>query len=331
MFQQCIDVFCHCLPLRFCEAVEKLRPDGPAMFRNARAIPVMTDVAKRLRVMDQFPGYQQILSLASPTIESLATPQQAPELARIGNDSMAEMVAQNPDRFIGFIASLPMNNMDAALAEARRAINDRKAVGVQIYSNINGLPLDEPEFLPLFDVMAELDRPVWIHPIRPAAFADYRTEEESKYDLWWSLGWPYETSVAMLRLVHAGIFDKHPSLAIITHHVGGIMPLMEGRLRSGLRHMDGEENRASRESVVEGCKRFYADTAAFGARAPIECGLAFFGHEKLLFASDMPFDPELGPGFIRDNGQAIKQMDLTEEQRYAILAGNARRLLRLGT
>jgi aminocarboxymuconate-semialdehyde decarboxylase len=337
MSDECIDIFCHCLPLAFCAAVEELRREVPFMFRNAATIPVMTDVEARLRVMDQFPGYQQVLSLASPTIEALAGPEQSPALTRAGNDALAAMVRGHPERFPGFIASLPMNNMDAALQEARRAVADLGAVGVQVYTNVNGRPLDEPEFLPLFGLMAELRRPIWLHPIRPMTFADYANEKVSKYDLWWAFGWPYESSVAMARLVFAGVFDRWPNLAIITHHMGGIVPLMEGRLGPGM-HLLGQRNppeHASavktdlKEPLVQAMKRFYADTASFGVRAPIECGLAFFGLDRMLFATDMPFDPEQGPGFIRDILRAIGEMDLTSEQRQAILSGNARRLLRL--
>src|SRR5262245_49610450 len=99
--EECIDVFCHCLPPRFCQAVERLGERPLPMFERARQIQPMSDLASRLRIMDQFPGYQQILSLASPTMEAHTGPEHSPELARIGNDALAEMVAAHPDRFPG--------------------------------------------------------------------------------------------------------------------------------------------------------------------------------------------------------------------------------------
>jgi aminocarboxymuconate-semialdehyde decarboxylase len=334
MPDESIDVFCHYLPPRFCEAIERLPAPPPTLFTRARQIRALTDLGERLRVMDRFPGYRQILSLASPTVDTLGGEERAAELARVGNDALAATVAAHPERFPGFIASLPLSVPDSAAAEAERAVRQLGAVGVQLYSNVNGRPLDEPATLALIEHLAGLGCPLWLHPIRPLSFADYATESASRYDLWWAFGWPYETSVAMVRLALAGLFDRWPGLVVITHHVGGILPMMEGRIASGL-DLEGKRNppelvrTALRERPVEALRRFHADTASFGSRAAVECGRAFFGVGRLLFATDMPFDPEEGPGFIRDTLRVLAEMDLTAEQRRAVLSGNARRLLRL--
>ena len=284
--------------------------------------------------MDRFPGYQQVLSLASPTMEAHAGPELSPELARIGNDALAEMADAHPDRFPGFIASLPMNNPDAAVAEAERIIRQQGATGIQIYSNVNGHPLDEPQFLAVIEHLGRLACPVWLHPIRPPTMVDYPSEAISKYDLWWAFGWPYETSVAMARLAFAGLFDRWPNMVIIAHHVGGVLPLMEGRIEAGL-DLYGWRNPPEtiqfklKEAPITALHRFHADTASFGSRSAIECGRAFFGVDRLLFATDMPFDPEEGPGFIRTTLAAVQQMDLSDDERLAILRGNAGRLLKL--
>lgn len=337
MSERSVDVFCHCLPPEFCRAVERSVPRVPLMFPRAQKIRAMVDVDARLALMDRFPGYEQILSLASPTVDDLAGPDVSPELARVGNDAMAEMVRAHPSRFPGFVASLPLNNPAAAQIEARRAIGDLGACGVQLYTSVNGRPLDRPEYLEIFALLAELRRPVWLHPIRPMRFADYPDEEVSKYDIWWSLGWPQETSVALVRLAFSGLFDRWPDLVVITHHVGGTLPLMEGRLGSGMEllgtrnppeHADAVATEL-REPLLAAVRRFYADTASFGSQAAIECGRAFFGVDHLLFGTDMPFDPEEGPAYVRDTLAAIRNMDLTEEQRHQVLCGNAERLLGL--
>jgi uncharacterized protein len=332
----CIDVFCHCLPATFCAAANRVS-DGSHMFARAQAIPVMVNLEARLRLMDEFPGYRQIPSLASPPIEALASAAVAPELARIANDSLAAMAASHPDRFPSFVASLPMNNPEAALVEAERAVTQLGAAGVQVFTNVNGRPLDEPEHLAVFELMARMNAAVWLHPARGMNISDYPSETMSKYDLWWALGWPYETSAAMGRLVFSGLFDRWPNLVVVTHHVGGMIPMMEGRLAFGLDMLGirAPQTQADanahqlKERPVDAFRRFHADTASFGSCAAIECGKAFFGVDRLLFGTDMPFDPDHGPGYIRATLAAIQQMQLSATEREQILEGNAIRLFGL--
>jgi len=292
-----IDAFNHCLPPDFVTACRRALTKPLVMFDRAVEMPGMGDLEERFQIMDQFEGYQQILSLGSPAVEAIAGPGESPELARIGNDAQAKWCQDYPDRFPGFIASLPMNNPAASLEEAKRAISDLGAVGVQVYTHVNGKPLDRPEFLEIFALMAELKRPVWLHPLRASTVADYPGEEVSKYDIWWAFGWPHETSVCCSRLVFAGIFDRWPDLKVITHHAGGTIPMMEGRLGPGLdlmgdryppQHADAAQTEL-KERPLDAFRHFYADTATFGSKLAVEAGAAFFRENQILFASDFPF------------------------------------------
>jgi len=185
--------------------------------------------------------------------------------------------------------------------------------------------------------MSELDLPLLLHPTRAMTTSDYPSEQYSKFDLWWAIGWPYETTLAMARLAMSGLFDRLPDLKIIAHHVGGFLPMLEGRLGPGMELL-GTRNPPGTEAYVKtklkepplsACKKFYADTASFGSQSAIECGQAFFGAERLLFATDMPFDPGQGPDYIRSTLAAIGAMELTDEQRQVILSQNARQLFHL--
>jgi len=176
-----------------------------------------------------------------------------------------------------------------------------------------------------------------MHPARPAAFADYRTEPKSKYEIWQVLGWPYETSAAMARLVFSGLLARLPRMRLITHHCGGMIPYFAGRAETlwaqlGSRSADedyAEVLKRLAKPPIEYFRMFYGDTALFGAREAMESGLAFFGADRVLFGTDMPFDPEKGHGFIRDTIAAVDTMRATAEERAKIYEGNARRLLRL--
>ncbi len=332
-----IDIFPHIYPQRFAEQTASLSGPGLEMQKRFADIPVLTDLDLRFRIMDQFQDYVQVLTLASPPIEALGMPAKTAEFARVANDGMAELVARHSDRFPGFVASMAMNNTEAALKEIDRAITDLGATGIQIFTNVNGRPLDEPEFQPLFNRMAELNLPIWLHPTRGSGFSDYQTEKRSRYDLWWVFGWPYETTIAMGRLVFAGIFDRHPNLRIITHHLGGMLPFFAGRAGFGLDQLGSRTDDADDAAALGRIRRrpldyfrmFYGDTALFGTRAGLECGLDFFGIDHLLFGTDMPFDPEKGPGFIRETIRSIEEMRVSGEDKMKIYERNARRLLKL--
>ena len=332
-----LDIFNHIFPKKFYDKMLKESSHLKDMGKRVRGIPVLYDLDERFRVMDRFDDYAQVLSLCSPPLEVMAGPELSPELARVANDGMAEYVGKYPDRFPAFIASLPMNNPDAALDEIDRCINDLKAVGIQFFSNVAGKPLDLPEFKPLFQKMSEYDLPIWIHPTRGANIADYPTEEKSKYEIWFVFGWPYETSVAMARIVFNYYFDEFPNLKIITHHLGGMIPYFEGRVGTswdqlGARTSDEDYTvilKKLKKPHKEYFKMFYADTATFGAVQTMKCGIEFFGVEHVLFASDCPFDPEKGPGYIRETIKIIEELAISDEDRQKIFEGNARKLLKL--
>jgi predicted TIM-barrel fold metal-dependent hydrolase len=331
-----IDVFPHILPRRYFERMLDVAPRGMALQKRMSGIPVLVDLEERFRIMDRYEDYRQVLTLANPPIEVVGGPDASPDLARLANDCMAEIVERHPDRFPAFVASLPMNNPEAALGEIDRALDALGATGVQMFSNVAGRPLDAPEFQPLFARLAERRLPIWLHPARPA-LADYAGEPRSKYDLWWAFGWPYDTTLAMGRLVFSGLFDRHPALVVITHHMGAMVPFCAGRVGGGLDQLgtrsDDAEDAAAlgrlRRRPIDYFKMFYGDTALFGAWHAMESGLTFFGADHILFGTDMPFDPERGPGFIRDTIAAMDRMRASDAEKAAIYEGNARRLLRL--
>jgi len=332
-----IDIFNHLFPQNFYDKMMAVAPNHKDIGKRVRNVPVIVDLDLRFKVMDQFEDYVQVICLPNPPLEVLGGPKISAELAKVANDGMADYVAKYPDRFPGFIASLPMNNPDAVVTETQRAIKDLKAVGVQVFSNANGKPLDLPEFKPLFEMMAEYDLPIWIHPARGANFADYLSEDKSKYEIWWTLGWPYETSVAMSRIVFAGYFDQFPNLKIITHHMGGMIPYFEGRVGPGWDQLGSRTSDEDYTVILKQLKKrpldyfrlFYADTALFGSVAGTKCGLAFFGADRVLFASDSPFDPEKGPAYIRETIKVIEELPLSDTDRQKIFEGNAKRLLKL--
>ena len=333
-----IDVFTHIWPEAYFKALIGIVGEMHAITARSGRVPMMTNLDRRFEVMDMFgDDYCQILSLAAPPLEAICTPDQALELSRIGTDSMAELCAKYPRRFPGFIGSAVMNNPDAVVDEARRNIEELGAVGMQIFTNVGGKPLDLPEFEPFFEYMAQSGKAVWLHPARGANFPDYLTEKQSEYEIWWTFGWPYETSAAMARMVFSGLFDRNPGLNIVTHHAGGMVPFFEGRVGPGWDQMGARTTdrdlaavrKALKKPHLEYFKDFYADTATFGSATAIKHAIEFFGEDHVMFASDAPFDPEAGPMYIRETIRILDELDISDETRRKVYQDNAAKLLGL--
>jgi len=327
-----VDIYTHIFPERFFQELERGSPKLGNMGKRLRSVRKLFDLDMRFRDMDEIgTDYRQIISLPNPPLEDIAEGAVANNLAKVANDSMAELVAQHPKRFPAFAAAVNMNDVDFSIREAERAIK-MGARGVQTFTNITGHPLDEPRFRPFFNAMAAHDLPIWIHPARTSAIADYASEERSRFEMWWCFGWPYETTVAMCRLVFDGVYDRHPKLKIITHHLGGgMIPFFDGRIGAGMevlgkRTVDEDHSKvlsSLKRPHLEYFKEFYADTAMFGGTYGLPCGLEFFGSDKVVFASDAPL------AGIPMHIKALDGLNLDAATYQKIVHDNAEKLLNM--
>ena len=299
-----IDFYTHILPQKYYAALQK--KNIKILDGTEKMYPNVIDVATRMRLMNRYPDVLQVITVMQPPLEEHASPQDALELARIANDEIAELVVKYPDKFYAAVACLPMNDMDAALAETDRAITQLGLKGVQIYSRIHGETLDQPKFRPLFEKMAKYDLPIWIHPV-DHLFSPKTgiTPEDAGV-----LNLVYETSYAMQKIVMGGIFRDYPNLKIITHHCGAIIPILEGRL-----------------FFPDQFKKFYCDTATYGATSPIMGAYNFFGPDHVLFGSDSPLGPKYG--CTLDIEQAIERMSIPDIDKEKIFLKNAENLLKI--
>ncbi len=329
-----LDVFNHVLPKAYVEAARK-KASKPLPFDfQVKKFPALIDVDARFKMMDADPDLRQILSMANPPLEGLFEPKDAVELYRIGNDALAELVAKHPDRFAGAVASVPMGDIDAAVEEIDRAVRKLGLCGVQIYTDVNGRPLDEAEFQPVFARMVELDLPILLHPARGPEFADYSTESTSKYEIWRVFGWLYDTAAAVSRLIFAGLFDRLPEIKIVTHHLGGIIPYADMRIEEGFSKVLKQAEASGQPIALKKHPHdyfhmLYADTITVGSVPALECGLAFFGTDRVVFATDMPFDIEGGAKYLREALKGMATIELPANDKQKIYEDNARRLFKL--
>ena len=196
--------------------------------------------------------------------------------------------------------------------------------------------VDDPAFEPFFAAMEKLNKPIWLHPARNASIPDYATEKTSKYEIWWTFGWSYETAAAMARLVFSKLMDKYPNLKIITHHFGGIVPMLEGRIGPGWDQLGSRTSGEDLGALLGQLKKrpldyfkhsFYSDTAVFTSKMATVAGFDFFDRDKIVFASDCPFDPEGGTMYIRETLRILDELKLPKAERDAVDRGNLERIV----
>ncbi|CAN5772303.1 amidohydrolase family protein [soil metagenome] len=338
-----LDVFTHVHPKRFLDRLVAASPQLGGEIALVYGVNALHDMDVRFRLMDTVGGdYRQVLCLSGPSLDTLP-PAQAVELSRLANDEMAALVADHPDRFEGFAATLPMNTAtepslaDAALRESERAIRELGALGVQVHTQVAGRPVTAPETMQVFDVVAGLNGAVWLHPERGQEHHDYMGASRSEFEIWFALGWPHETSVAMAHIVFSGVFDRHPELVIIAHQMGGTIPYLEGRIanvweRLGARTPDRPYvalRQAMTRRPVDYFRMFHSDTVGAVGPTALQCCTEFFGVDRLMYASDAPFGPNGGQGYLQSTMASLDALAISSQQRQAIYEHNARRALRL--
>jgi uncharacterized protein len=321
-----IDAISHISPLNWMEA---LRKASPRNYQRVTRTPPLFDLDARFKIMDEFEGLVQVLTLG-PVIEEIPDPKLTVELARIANDGMAELVAKYPSRFVAALACLPMNDIDAALKEVDRAIKHLNFKGVLINSNEYGKPLSTAGFMPLYEKMSHYDLPIFIHPQRPTNVPDY----ESKYGISSIFGWPYDTSIAMTHVIFSGALEKYPTLKLITHHGGGMIPYFEQRIIQHTAKLElmgrGDFLKELTKPPIEYYKMFYNDTAIHGNVPALMCAYNFCGADHILFGADMPLgDSYFGNRSYRQTINAIEQMEIPDRDKQKIFKENVRELMHL--
>src|ERR1700736_2163680 len=329
-----IDAWTHFIPKPFADRMAQIAGSFADIGKRMREIPCIHDLDERRRIVDMFPDYAQILSHGMPPIENVVQGAQTEELCKLINDGFVDICAKHKDQFPGWVAQVSLGYPEGAVREAQRAIKNG-ALGVQTYTNINGKPLDRPEHADFFAAMAKLGKPVWIHPTRGANFSDYLDEKKSLYEIWWTFGWSYETAAAMSRLVFSKTLDKYPGLKLVVHHFGGVVPMLEGRIGPGCDVMGSRTSDEDYVSLRKSLKKrpldyfkqdFFADTAAFGGVPATKCGMEFFGIDKVVFASDCPFDPENGTMFPRVTLQILESLNLSKADHDKVFFQNLERI-----
>jgi aminocarboxymuconate-semialdehyde decarboxylase len=325
-----IDVHTHYYPARYFDAIRAEGgdfgfvddPSGATSsiieFKGSRffgVTPPMTDPELRIEQMDRVGVTTQVLSLSTPNVNFLAGDRQV-DLARAVNDDYAALADRFPGRFKGF-ASVPLDaGCDAAIAEARRAIDELHMQGVVLLSNMRGEYYDAPRFRPFFEAADEMDLCIFMHPMLPAASEPFRD-----YVLGPIIGFPFDTTLSVARLAYSGMLRSFPRIRWIFGHLGGASPYLFERMDNGWRDMAACRKHIDELPSVY-LKRCYYDTVTFSPHT-LRMVRDQVGTDHMLMGSDFPHLL----GNIDRAVSSIEDLPIPAHERRAIFSTTALSIL----
>lgn len=322
-----VDFHNHYYPPEYLEAVRR----GPTRVRmdvdaegNPRLhypgdynilVPGHRDLDYRETVLDELGVDLQVLSFTTPGTH-FEEPATAVEMARRVNGAFAKE-ARRRSRFTA-LATLPLNDPAASVAELERCVHGLGLPGAMVFSNVNGVALADPCYEPLWKKAHELGAVIYIHPAHPLG-----VEAMQQYWLMPLVGFLMDTTLAAGHLVFAGVPDRYPNITWVLGHLGGAIPYIAERLDRGYEAFAECRRRLSRPPSTV-LKQFYFDTVNFDVDA-LGLAVRFAGADHLLAGSDYPHQIGSIPKML----QAVRCLPIPDADRDKILGGNARRILRL--
>ena len=322
-----IDFHVHHYPAKYLDAIQVpgcgvdtyRREDGRLVgtWRGGVALTVpevIPDANERLRVMDELSIDAQVISMPAPNVY-FQTGQKALDLAQEVNDTFADFTVKHPERFLA-LAVLPMTDVDLALKELDRTLDDLDMRGVMLLTNIAGVALDDPVFEPFWQRANERGLLVYIHPGVPAEVG-----LASDYALALGVMFLADTMLALSRLIYSGVFERYPKIRWVFSHLGGTTPMLVDRIE-GYYKLFPECSENISQPPSEFLKRLYFDTVS-RHRPAIRCAQDTFGIDRLVFDSDYPHIPAGPKPFL----EALDALDATTEQMDQVLGLRAKRLL----
>jgi aminocarboxymuconate-semialdehyde decarboxylase len=279
-------------------------------------VPGHRDINYRQTVLDEHGVTTQVLSFTTPGVH-VERPDVALAWSRMVNDAYARIMRERAGRFTA-LATLPLNDPQASVAELERAMKQLGLPGAMVFSNVNHVALADERFAPLWKKADELGAVIYIHPTDPLGV-------DAMLDYWLMplVGFLFDTTLAASKLVFSGVVDRHPNIRWVLTHMGGAIPYLAERLDRGHRAF-AECRRHITRPPSEYLRQFYFDTVNFDPSA-VRLALDFAGEDHILAGSDYPHQIGSIPLML----ETIRGLDVADSVKQKILAGNASKLLGL--
>ena len=315
-----VDIFCHHISPRTGKLLEKTKYYGEG--KQFPFPPQNTDPEVRLGLMDEYGIDVQAISQTTPILLGLNATDGA-ELCRISNEDNYALCKAYPDRFVN-IGIMSLLDVKSALNELERCIQELDCRGVTLATNQNGKGLDSAEYFPFYEKCVEHKLPIFLHGTHWESYPLVDMDKGWRMMHIW--GWDFDSTQAVWRLIFGGVLDRYPTLKLITHHLGNMIPYYVRRIETNFNKFLADK---LPRHISEYWGNIYGDTAMDGEMAAFACGYAFFGADRMLYGSDYPFGAEAGEDFIRENLKCVKAMAIPPAEKKKILGENARRLLKI--
>lgn len=332
-----IDAYTHCTPINFVKKLANTRSElarkaAEYTMKLSQEKPNFIQMERRLSDLERF-GFDLQITMVHSIIEPNTfdlSPEENLQLTSVLNDDLIELSRRSKGKIIA-LGTIPLLSLQSGgLEEMDRAVN-MGLKGFMVPTNSLGKPIDA--FFPALERASKLGVPIYVHPVD--TIEGMSRPYEIEFDLMHVLGWPYETSLIWTRLVLSGLMDRLPQLKVVTHHLGGTVPYLIGRIQesydsksSKVMNLRGEVFN-SNKSPNEMLKRFYYDTAIGGNKAAIKCGVDVVGSENVVFSTDYPWGPDSGRGRMKTYPNLLLSSGFTDEELENIFHRNISTLLHI--
>jgi aminocarboxymuconate-semialdehyde decarboxylase len=283
----------------------------------AEIVPKLTEPDQRLRDMDRMGVDVQAISVVPPQYFYWAEPQLGAKLSGMVNDRLFEIVQGHPDRFVG-LGTIPLQDVDLALAELERVVEELRFGWLEICTNVNGVDFDDPRYVPVFEKVVEHDLLLVVHP---NGFT--QGQRLTDYYLINTLGMPMDSTVFIARMIFGGVMERFPDLKVCVMHGGGYLPFYPARFDHAYRMRDDCRENITRTPSTY-LAQMYFDTMVFDPQMLLTL-VRRWGADHVLLGTDYPFDM----GETDPLGLLAQVEGLEEKERSMISGGNAARLLGL--